>query len=105
MNKFRKSKQRTLIPITRDLKKLRETDYLAFLKEFQKKSLEEYKKQRVELDAQMKEVNNEYNKFQRIKEIEKEIEKNLEEEQEQVEIETEDTKSDDNDFGFGVKRF
>lgn len=101
-------KQKTLVPLTRDLKKLREQDYLSYLREFQRRSLGVYKKKRAEMEEQLKALDLELRKHERIKEIEKEIEKTLEREIEesQYPLEDEDDKvHPDLNSKYGVKRF
>jgi len=49
--KKRKKRQLTLIPITDEMKELREKNFLKFLKEFQKKGLAEYRRRKNETMA------------------------------------------------------
>jgi|TARA_R100000049_G_C1898943_1_gene49586 K+/H+ antiporter YhaU regulatory subunit KhtT len=101
-------KQKTLVPVTRELKKLRERDYLAYLKEFQRRSLVVYKKQRAEMEEQLKALDLEMRKHERIKEIEKEIEKTLEREIEESQYPPEEEDKVHPELGgsnYGAKRF
>jgi len=47
-DKEKKKKQLTIIPITDEMKELREKNFLKFLKKFQKQCLEEYRRRKNE---------------------------------------------------------